>query len=82
MRTTVSIDDHLLARAKQRAREEGVTLSVLIEMTLQTTLSGQQSSPAPVNLPVFTKGTGLVPGIEPTTRGLLAALDEPGEQPA
>lgn len=82
MRTTVSIDDHLLARAKQRAREEGITLGVLLERTLQTTLSAQEPSPTPIDIPVFTDGAGLAPGVEPTTRGLLAALDEAGSPSA
>ncbi len=38
MRTTLIIDDHVLIRAKQRAAEQGTTLSHLTTMALRETL--------------------------------------------
>jgi len=41
MRTTVRLDDDLLAAAKQRAAAEHVTLTALIEDALRRTLASQ-----------------------------------------
>ena len=35
MRTTITLDDHLLARLKQRAAESGTSVSRLIEQAVQ-----------------------------------------------
>lgn len=79
MRTTVAIDDHLLAAAKARARERGLTLGQYLEEALRRELSrrdDQPSAPAPP-IPVFTDGSGLRPGVDASSlRGLLAGLDE------
>lgn len=75
MRTTVAIDDNLLERAKDEARRRGTTLGTVIEDGLRELLS----TPGPVDrppVPVFRGGTGLAPGIEASTKGLIAALDE------
>jgi hypothetical protein len=77
MRTTVAIDDHLLARAKDRARERGTTLGKVIEDALRTELNGS-AAPAAVAppIPVFA-GDGTGPGIHlVSTRDLLDLLDE------
>ena len=77
MRTTVTIDDNLLARTKDEARQQGKTLGQVIEDALRLAFSERRTNDrAPTKLPVFRGGSGLRPGIEPTTRGLLAALDE------
>ncbi|MGI8755640.1 MAG: ribbon-helix-helix protein, CopG family [Acidimicrobiales bacterium] len=77
MRTTVTIDDALLARTKDEARQQGRTLGEVIEDALRLAFSESRTRDRrPTKLPVFAGGTGLRPGIEPTTRGLLAALDE------
>ena len=44
MRTTLAIDDRLLAAAKRRARQHGMTLGQLVEEALQAELA---ASPAP-----------------------------------
>ncbi len=80
MRTTISIDDEVLARAHERAKARGITLGQLLEESLRSSLMAVREEPQGVPIPVFEGGTGLAPGIEPTTRGLLAALDE--DQPA
>lgn len=76
MRTTVAIDDELLAAARQRARSRGVTLGRVIEAALRRELSsGEPRGSAPA-VPVFEGGTGPRPGIDLTSnRNLAEALD-------
>ncbi|WP_159500615.1 ribbon-helix-helix domain-containing protein [Microbacterium sp. 18062] len=78
MRTTLSIDDALLDRAKQRAQQRGVTLGRYVEEALREHLSAPPRVGEPVSLPVFPGGR-LRPGIDPSSnRALYDALDEPG----
>jgi len=76
MRTTVSVDDNLLAAARRRARERGQTLGAVVEDALRHELA----APAPeegVAVPVFDGGDGVRPGVDVlTNRGLREALDE------
>lgn len=75
MRTTVAIDDHLLARAKDRARERGTTLGRIIEDALRTELNRPASGDAPP-IPVF-HGGGLRPGVDlSSNRAIQELLDE------
>ena len=76
MRTTVAIDDELLAAARRRARARGVTLGRVIEAALRRELSsGERAGPAPT-VPVFKGGTGPRPGIDLTSNRILhEALD-------
>ena len=63
MRTTVRLDDELLARAKRLAAEEGRTLTSLIEDGLREQLARHMNGRRrPVELPTF-RGTGLAPGV-------------------
>lgn len=75
MRTTISVDDHLLASAKRRARQRGQSLGEVVEDALRRELA----APAPVrapDVPVFRGGRGPVPGIDLTSnRALREALD-------
>lgn len=77
MRTTVAIDDHVLAAAKREARQRDLTLGQLLEEALRRELA---RTPAPRErqpIPVFSGGRGLRPGIDATsTRALLEALDD------
>ncbi len=77
MRTTVAIDDHLLASAKRRARDLHVTLGQLVEQALRREI-GRPTEPAErPEIPVFTGGTGLRPGLDATSnRALIEALDD------
>lgn len=64
MRTTIRLDDDLLARAKRAAAERGTTLTALIEDALRRVLareSGLQGDRPP--LPTF-RGDGLQPGVD------------------
>ncbi|MEW6319473.1 MAG: DUF2191 domain-containing protein [Acidobacteriota bacterium] len=66
MRTTVRLDDALLARAKREAARRGVTLTSLIERGLRLVLAGpQKARPRErVELPVCRAGGGTLPGVD------------------
>jgi hypothetical protein len=75
MRTTVAIDDNLLAAAKRRARERGVSLGAVIEDALRSALARRRAVERP-DIPVFRGGTGVRPGVDVTSnRALREALD-------
>lgn len=76
MRTTISIDDYLLEGAKRRARERGQTLGELVEDALRLELEEGKPVEA-VEVPVFTGGSGVRPGVDlGSNRALREALDE------
>lgn len=76
MRTTVSIDEHLLAAAKRRARERGQTLGGVLEDALRRELSSTRHEDPPA-LPVVRGRGGPRPGIDMTSnRVLREILDE------
>ena len=75
MRTTISIDDHLLEGAKHHARERGQTLGQLVEDALRREMA-MRDAPAGPEIPVVRGRGGLAPGIDPTSnRSLWEALD-------
>lgn len=77
MRTTVTISDELLAAAKRRARERGVSLGEVIDAALrrELTLAGRSDDRPPI--PVFDGGSGPRPGVDLTSnRALHEVLDE------
>lgn len=77
MRTTVSIDDAVLAAARKRAGELGLTLGQLTERALQRELAHRPEALSPPPLPVSPAGGGARPGIDLTSnRSLFEALDE------
>ncbi len=79
MRTTLDINERLLARAKAAAARERTTLTRLIEEGLALRLRGRAATGAPLPLPVFDGGSGLAPGIDPRrNRALLDATDDDG----
>lgn len=78
MKTTLNIDDALLAQAKARAALERKSLTRLIEEGLALRLRAPRSAArrAAPALPVFARGTGLRPGVDPcSNRALLDAAD-------
>jgi Arc/MetJ family transcription regulator len=79
MRTTVSIDDHLLAAAKELALKTGRTLGEVVGDGLRLLLHlGKEPAAGAVELPTF-GGSGLLPGVDLEDRsGLAAVLDEEG----
>ena len=66
MRTTIRLDDALLARAKREAARRGITFTALVERGLRLVLSRPaRSAPRPrVELPVCRAGGGLLPGVD------------------
>jgi hypothetical protein len=68
VRTTVSIDDHLLRDAKQRALDREVTLSVVVEDALRAALGAGVVSDGEAyrTLPASTRSGGTRPGVEIT----------------
>ena len=65
MRTTIRLDDRLLAEAKRYAAESGRTLTGLIEDALREVLARRHRRPArkPVRLTTV-GGTGTQPGVD------------------
>jgi hypothetical protein len=77
MRTTLSISDELLAAAKCRAHERGVTLSQVVDAALQRELNEVGASSQGPRIPVFRGGSGPRPGVDlNSNRALLELLDE------
>jgi hypothetical protein len=77
MRTTVSISDELLAAAKRRAREQGVSLGEVIDAALRRELAVVRRTDDRPPVPVFDGGSGPRPGIDLTSnRALFEALDD------
>lgn len=75
VRTTIAVDDHLLAGAKRRARERGQTLGEVVEDALRRELAAPPRA-APRDVPVFRGGGGVRPGVDVTSnRALREALD-------
>ena len=71
VRTTVSIDDELLKRAKVHAAESGRTLGQVLEDGLRMALVGRREPREPlVPLPTY-GGTGVQPGIDLTSNTAL-----------
>jgi len=65
MRTTIKIDDRLLAEAKARAADSGRTLNAVVEDALREAFARRATAdraPRP-KLPVF-RGGRLVPGVD------------------
>ncbi len=75
MRTTVSINDELLARAKARAQADGRTLGSYIEEVLRQHLATPERTPQDVHLTISRATGGAQPGVDLTTnRGLYDAM--------
>ena len=79
MRTTVSIDDALLRRARQQALESSGTLGDVVDDALRMYFA---RSPGPtshaVALPTY-GGSGLRPGVDLADKESLAGLLEEGD---
>ncbi len=75
MRTTISVDDHLLASAKRRARQRGQSLGEVVEDALRRELA-EPTQVEPPAVPVFRGGGGPLPGVDLTSnRALRETLD-------
>lgn len=75
MRTTITIDDHLLDKVRRRAAERGTTLSALIEEALRLSMS--RSAPATPKFELVTfEGDGVQPGVVLDRTSTLAADED------
>lgn len=79
MKTTLDLNDQLLATAKILAAQQRTSLTRLIEEGLQLRLRVSTAGPAKgrTRLPVFKGRGGLVAGVDPrSNKALLEALDD------
>jgi hypothetical protein len=79
MKTTLNLNDQLLAEAKALAARQRTSLTRVIEEGLQLRLRARGDAPArgPVHLPVFQGRGGLAAGIDPTSnKAMLDALGD------
>ena len=76
MRTTIRLDDDLLARAKELAARSGRTLTAVIEDALRLLMARRPSGqPELLKLPTF-DGGGLQPGVDlDDTAGLVDLME-------
>ncbi len=79
MKTTLDINDQLLASAKVLAAQQRTSLTRLIEEGLQLRLrnaAGPAKAPR-LRIPILQGGGGLVAGVNPlSNKALLGALDD------
>ncbi len=76
MKTTLDLNDTLLAEAKVVAAQQRTTLTRLIEEGLQLRLRKQQLPVKPVRLLVYQGKGGLMPGLDGlSNKALLDAVD-------
>lgn len=79
MKTTLDIQDNLLANAKVAAAVQRTTLTRLIEEGISMRLAAMERKQPPrrVTLPVMSGKGGMRPGIDPTSnRSMLDAMEE------
>lgn len=81
MRTTLNIDEELLAAYKRLAAQSHHTLSHVIQDALREalTLHAERGTRTPVTLAALPEAGGLVPGVDLSSH---ASLTEALEQPA
>ena len=79
MKTTLDLNDQLLANAKALAAQQRTSLTRLIEEGLQLRLRAKTVDPTrrPARLPIFKGRGGLVAGVEPrSNKSLPEALGD------
>ena len=82
MRTTIRLDDALLAAAKRNAIETGRTLTAVIEDALRQALADRPTAPPTLApLPVACGGGVLNPGVDLDDSAALLELMESGYRP-
>ena len=76
MKTTLNLDDALVARAKALAARQRTSLTRLIEEGLQLRLRAQRAPAKPARLPVYRGKGGLASGLTGlSNRAMLDAAD-------
>jgi hypothetical protein len=82
VRTTINLDDALLAEAKQVAARTGRTLTAVVEDALRQSLHRRhQTTRQAIDLPVFGEG-GTQPGVDLDDSAALLDLIEQDDPPA
>jgi hypothetical protein len=80
MKTTLDLDDDLLARAKALAARERTSLTALIEEGLRLRLQSRRRKPgrpAPPLLAIYPGHGGLAPNVDPlSNRSLLETTED------
>jgi hypothetical protein len=77
VKTTLDINDQLLADAKVLAAQQRTSLTRLIEEGLQLRLRSQAAQRGKLSLPVFKGRGGLAAGVDPlSNKAMLAALGD------
>jgi hypothetical protein len=78
VRTTLNIDDRLLAAAKRRAREQGLSLGQVVDAALRRDLAQPEVDDAPP-VPVFAGRGGLQPGVDAASNQAMLERLEDGQ---
>jgi hypothetical protein len=82
MRTTIRLDDDLLAQAKQWAAESGRTLTAVFEDALRAALARRKTTPKRQRVRLVTDGKGgLVPGVDLDNSAALLDIMERHDAP-
>lgn len=71
MRTTIDIDDRLLAAARRRAAENGTTRTAFVEHALAASLARRPAAAKPYRLDWKTHHGRTLPGVDVTDRDRL-----------
>jgi hypothetical protein len=71
MRTTIDINDRLLAAARRRAAEDGITLTAFIEHALAACLTRRPAAAKPYRLTWKTHRGRTLPGVDVADRDRL-----------
>ena len=76
MRTTINIDEYILALAKREAAIQKKSLGKVVEDALRTIFSSRTDKSLPINL-VTGGGAGVKPGVDlDDSRSLLEIMDK------
>ena len=76
MKTTLNLNDNLLAEAKALAAQQGTTLTRLVEEGLELRLRGRPPQLKSARLPVYRGKGGLAPGLDGlSNKAMLDAAD-------
>jgi hypothetical protein len=74
MRTTLNLDDRLVAAAKRRAAREGTTLTAVIDAALRQYLAPPRRASPSFRLDLKVRSTTVLPGVDLEDRDALHEL--------
>jgi Arc/MetJ family transcription regulator len=76
MRTTIKLDDHLVAQAKKIAADSGRSLSEVVEDALRAAIASRAAARKSAVRLKTVKGTGTLPGVDLDSGAALLELME------